>query len=1645
MWRWLLTAFIFVCLIAVGIMLEKPKGNIVGKVLLEKQLVNSSKTIFSTDNILKSNVRVIAYGDVTRGSFVNEKGEYRLDGLPVGRYSLAFKANGYSSITEWGIEVKEAKDTKLKPVKMGYLTPDISIGSDSNVFAPSEDPYFWFRVSSIDKIDVKVYSFDPVKGVNSVIKNKPDYLSFLLGNYYYGSNTLFTEAVEGKPVNEWSKEVYYGTSDYGRVNLKISEKLPAGSYLMMAEGKSSFNNQTYKDYYWFTVSDIGIITKYAPGQLLVKAVNFDTLKSDTGVTVKVYNRYDQCNLLAESKTDKDGLAIFDMKSIGDASDRSLFVLAEKGNSIAVNGPYTWYYSEDRYKVYTYTDRPIYRPNQTVYFKGIIREEIGGSVKNVVGQPVKVTVFNPDTDVVASFKLTTNKFGSYNAYISLPKNAMLGNYHIKTDIDSNSYDSYFELAEYRKPEYKVEVVPGSELIIGGNKTKATIKANYYFGYPVTNAKVKYTVYSSPDYGYKWKLIPRPSYYDYYDDWDEDDDYYGYGSSSGEIVTEGYATTDDNGEAKIEFITKKSEQKQDKYYSYSDSIAQKYKVEAEVTDISRKTTTGSNSFTVVSGEYALFADTDSYVANPGQDLKVNISAIDFDKNYVSVPVRVELQRWKWNKEEWEYVSPQVVSTATVQTDQDGKAVASLHIPNDSMTSNYKIVAYSRDKLGNDISTVDYIWVANYDNEYKSEVKPELQMTFDKKVYEVGDKAKVMLVSPVKNVQALICMEGTELFSCMTAEMKSNTYVLEISVDKKYIPNAYVSATIVGKDRQYYSLTKMIKVSPDVQFLNIDIKPNKTKYKPQDKAEFKIKITDSKGKPVQAELSAAVVDESIFSIRADSTPNIRKFFYNKKPNYVQTSYSFYKRYSAGGEKIQPHLRKDFKDTAFWNGVIETDEKGEAVVALTLPDNLTTWRLTVRAVTKDTKVGSAIDKILVTQDIIVRLALPRFYTIGDKAVLASIVHNYTDKKQDLQLKLDLPDNFKLNGPKTKPELFIQVDPQDKVRQDWDVEAITVGDSKIRAYALSTTIKGDAVEQPISVLPYGVPINDLVSGEIFETEGNEVIKTKIDVKAVPGSINWNLRVSPSNASMIFGSLEYLIQYPYGCTEQTMSKLMPSVVVANVSKMLGVPLSPKAKNKLPDVIDEAKSILYKNQHSDGGWGWWENDSSRGYMTSYVLHGAKYVNDSGYNFDGERIMRGLNWVKNHLASDEVKKASKSAEMTSSKNWYHNTTDDLAYECYVYALYGDKNDEILTNLYNRKETLSNEALAYLSLAYAELKKRDKAEELLDTVVSRVDVALPLLSFGMSKSVLEKFGLSLAPLYSYNEVEISAIVLRAMLKVRPHDPIVDQIVPLLMEKRHGNYWSNTKTTSAVILSLADYIKDIGREESPDYDVVVKLGDKEITRLHFDKNNMFSEEKVITIPEKLIKGANELVIEKTGEGRMYYSSSFDYYKHYNTDETIPAATDNGVVITKEYFKLTSTTDVDGYIKYEKAPFNGVAEAGEVLLVKLTVTNKDFGQYMLLEDPKASGMEVVAADPEDKLGSNFEDADENTPYWWRTWWTHKSDKDTHMAFFMTSLNEGTHEIYYLVRPELPGSYLIRPTTINGMYSNILSGSTESSRIEVKE
>src|SRR5262249_14421168 len=212
------------------------------------------------------------------------------------------------------------------------------------------------------------------------------------------------------------------------------------------------------------------------------------------------------------------------------------------------------------------------------------------------------------------------------------------------------------------------------------------------------------------------------------------------------------------------------------------------------------------------------------------------------------------------------------------------------------------------------------------------------------------------------------------------------------ERFIPNVYISVAYV-KDGEMFESKKSITVPARSKFLNLEIIPDKKEYKPRDPASYTVITRNADGTPAAGvELSLGVVDEAIYSVRPDTTGDIRRAFYGTRYSKVSTSFSSsygFTGYSGKKEMqlarnkrsyqladfkndtqfVKPTIRKDFKDTAFWQPVVVTGADGKATVKFNLPDNLTTWRATVRAVSEDLKVGSKVDRVLSRKDLILRL----------------------------------------------------------------------------------------------------------------------------------------------------------------------------------------------------------------------------------------------------------------------------------------------------------------------------------------------------------------------------------------------------------------------------------------------------------------------------------------------------------------------------------------------------------------------------------------------------------------------------------------------------------------------------------------------------
>ena len=299
---------------------------------------------------------------------------------------------------------------------------------------------------------------------------------------------------------------------------------------------------------------------------------------------------------------------------------------------------------------------------------------------------------------------------------------------------------------------------------------------------------------------------------------------------------------------------------------------------------------------------------------------------------------------------------------------------------------------------------------------EKRDTLQIVPDKKSYRPGDTAKILVVTGVPRAHVLLTVEGRTLDMVRVVDATQSSFTFEVPVRADQAPSFFVGAAFI-QNGEFYQGRKAVKVPPVAQSLAVNITTSKPQYKPGERAHYEIEAKDSAGRPVAAEFSLGVVDEAIYGIRKDTTPEILNFFYGQNYNVVGTdnSLSYFFRGEAGKRRmqlallrqqqrltqlkpdrlIQPKVRKAFPDTIFWSAEVNTGASGRAGVDFNFPDSLTTWRATARGVTADTRVGAATQKTIVRKNVILRLAVPRFFTQGDEMTLSAIVHNYlTDTK---------------------------------------------------------------------------------------------------------------------------------------------------------------------------------------------------------------------------------------------------------------------------------------------------------------------------------------------------------------------------------------------------------------------------------------------------------------------------------------------------------------------------------------------------------------------------------------------------------------------------------------------------------------------------
>ena len=1448
-------------------------------------------------------------------------------------------------------------------------------------------------------------------------------------------------------VKDWREKLPALENDYDSRMIPIG-KMDSGVYLI--EGVSG----GMRAYSIAIVTNLTMIEKTnRHGQIMVYVVDRKTGAPREGVSVEVTNAK---NTLAGGQTDKFGVFKTNVKvpekpptpdedvNPDELKSNPFLIMARERDNFVISDVDSFYFGgyggEDDVLTgedvtsYIYTDRPIYRPAQSVFFKGILRQWTSAGYKLIDSKTVNVTIEDPNNGKIFEKELPLSYRGTFSGQLDVGDEAPLGSYAITASIGEARASGYFEVQEYKKPEFKVTVKVPKQFAAVGEKVRFTINANYFFGAPVTNAEVHYYIYKQRYYHWWWNNDS-----DEFDDaagpGNEGDDEEDYGYYGTDLVTEGDATLNARGDAYVEFEVPAPDPKEEWDYSY--------RLEAQVTDASRREIQGAASFIGTRGKTVADAYPERYLYYQGDAARIRVKTADYAGQPLSEKVTLKFIEQKWEKQsKWEeyngykyetvdyILHERELATAEVNTDSQGNANYDFTVPSPGSIYVKTIVTEDGKQV---VNRGGSFWAPDKkgqwsDFSYQNYGEKSIKLVPDKKSYRPGETAHVLAMLPTDQAHLLVTTELSEVLSVRQIDAASRSIVIDVPIEKKYAPNVYLEVSFV-KNNDMYNQSQIIGVPARDKMLKLDIVPNKSEFKPRDVASYTILARNDDGSPAaNTEVSLGIVDEAIYSIAPETTGNIKREFYGRRYNEVQTSLAIHYRFTGyGGEKFadlakhksayqladfkndssyaEPTVRKEFKDTAFWQPDVVTGGDGKATVSFKLPDNLTTWRATARGVTADTRVGSVVQKTIARKDVIMRLQMPRFLTEGDTVTISGVVHNFLKSDKSTRISLELNGAQLLDSPSST----VTIRPNGEHRVDWRVQANTVGKLTLLAKAL-TDMESDAVEMTMDIMPHGLKRTTGNTTTLTQNDADQTFKLDVPGNADTQARSLRIEVSPSIAGALFGALDYLASYPYGCTEQTMSSFLPNIVVAQALK--DIPTAKiRASNDLDNKVRKGLDRLYAYQHADGGWGWWKDDKSDPFMTAYVVDGLTMASRAGYPVDSWRHAQGRQKL--------------SSLLSAGKNDNGNPIDDetRAYMIYAFTESGDGDAHFLEELYGKRNNLGPYGRALLALALQE-RKDGRAQE----VAKLIEGSAQQDEFEAhwQTARVNDYGRDV-----YLDAEATSLSLKALSQINPNSHLLPKAARWLVKnRRNGYYWLSTKETAFAIYGLTDYLK-VSKELSPDYTFEVYLNGVKVAGQSVGASDAINAQSFIVWKKGgEIGPSNQIRIVKRGKGALYVSSTLEYF---TADENVAAQSAGGLKITREYLRLRVSEGENSKASWKIEALSGELRSGDMIVVRLRLTGPR-AQYLMIEDPIPAGAEQVARVSGINLNYSLGQ--------WSDWYSNREFRDNRTAIFMNYF-DGDTTLQYAMRVEVPGEFKIAPARAELMYQPTVQANTANDRLRI--
>jgi alpha-2-macroglobulin len=1328
------------------------------------------------------------------------------------------------------------------------------------------------------------------------------------------------------------------------------------------------------------VSKIGLVQRSGATKALIWSVRLDS-----GAPVAGVNLYRDGKLL--SKTDAEGIAW-----VAQSQDGKIVASHADGPALLGGNRY-WYGQQSAQRVALYTDRPLYRPGQTVHLKLIAWANDGDHMRPQPNASLEYTVenyHNGRSNTIDKATLRANAYGSAVRDLVLPVDAAVGHYTIRARWHEQDFYGSFQVEEYRLPKFKVDVTPNDKRVAVGDPLDLLVTARYYYGEPLTDGKVHYEITGSG-----WGWLPC--------DWCS----YEYAGNPESYQRSGDLELGTDGTARLQ---------------WTPDTPGHFQILAQVTAITGERIDASARVTVAPADRLIGMSLSDWVVKPNTTTTLRIRLSDLTETAVDDNVRISMLRGDWVYRDGQWVEDRAAHQNWTLRTQDGRAELPFRVPT---SGSYRFEAHAQDSKGRTTTSTLWFWAS--DESWSWWHGSQLELIPERTQYQVGETIRIN-VGASKPLYSLVTLEGQDVFDVRV--LRPDQRSAAFTAAARHTPN--VHATVLQVDPSassagysYPSLPSdqvRIQVGPHANALRVEVETDREAYSDGEAARILVRVFGADGRPVQAEVSLAMVDEALLSLGQDPFQGVLATFYPERYPLYPTASWYYQSWDNDGrtflaasgasgtagmttgtmadsalertdKSMAPpdsiNVREYFPETALWLGQLETDADGVLRLHALLPDSLTTWRITVHAISKAGQAGDNQTDLITRRNVVADVFAPRFLVDGDESTVQATVANYIGAFTDFHTLFNVT-GAEIVGDDGRT-LTLSHGQSDLV--SFRIRATQPGAAIVTFYAWNGAEQGDAIRIRIPVHPHGIESRETRAGR-----GTASVSIVIPPSAAQSPSRLNVTLSPTIADVLVEALPYLTGFPYGCVEQTLSRFLPTLAVAQAAKEMGLNKS-TIDPKIDEQVDTGIQRLYGFQHEDGGWGWWTADGRNPYTTTYVVYGLSVARDLGYHVDPAILQRGVDALRKMV--DEQKDAAPALH---------------AYAVYALAVAEKKSSETIPTGSGAAE------LALAAIIAQRTGRTDVAKQKTGQLAALAVTEAGRSHWQENEAKWGGYGIT-------SDTMLTALALRALVETNTQESHMHGAARWLLENRIGTHWYTTKDTAEAILSLAAYFKrDVQSNSTFQVTLTIDGASESYT---MDPKRLFNGSRSV---ERIVGPGTHAVNIQTNNDRLYWSVAGVYW---DGEEPVRAK-------QSEFRVQRTMRDDKGQVVHR-------LRVGQEATVQVDVTAVgEARRYVQVESPLPSGLETVTNQGE-----------YNQPWWynnvvyggatggvschWCYYWSAAEVHDDRVGFFAWQMEPGqTYTFAYRVRAVFPGDYHVMPAAAEEMYDPDVRGHGDEDRVVVE-